>query len=185
LEISRETVRLAVYILGPLVLVSYVVGIYRMNDPNQLWGGIPESWRPLNVTCMFVSAAGFLVMWWFFLYRWDTATVDQIQWPWGSNRDSGGHGRLLIAFSLVLIPSMLWLESTSLHIRTDADWSKWVVIGTLWLVCLGNILLGLLAWNAHQQGLEKDAIWPVMGAAMLSIQVIGNDGIIWVAKYPW
>ena len=184
MEISRETVRLAVYILGPLVLASYVFGIYRMSDPNQLWGGIPESWRTLNVSCMFVSAAGFLIMWWFFLYRWDATIVEQIQWPW-SEGGSGGHSRLLIAFLLVIIPAMFWLEATAFHIRTDYDWTKWVVIGTLWLTCLGNILLGLLAWNAHQQDLTSDTIWPVIGAVMLAIQVIGNDGILWVSKFPW
>jgi len=133
---------------------------------------------------MFVSAIGFLIMWWFFLYHWDAATVEQIQWPWNDG-NSGGHSRLLIAFLLITIPSMLWLELTAFHIRTDYDWTKWIVIGNLWLVCLGNILLGLLAWNAYQQDLASNTIWPVIGAVMLAIQVIGNDGILWVVKYPW
>ena len=34
MEITRETVRLALYILGPLVLASYAFGIYRMDDPK-------------------------------------------------------------------------------------------------------------------------------------------------------
>ena len=83
MEVTRETIRLALYITGPLVLASYVFGLSRMDNPNDLWGGIPESWRSLNVTCMFVSAAGFLIMWWVFLYRWDAAAVESVQWPWG------------------------------------------------------------------------------------------------------
>ncbi len=184
MEITRETVRLALYILGPLVLASYAFGIYRMDDPMQLWGGIPESWRSINTACMFVSAAGFLIMWWFYLYHWDSAIVETIQWPWTNGTD-GGHSRLLISFLLVTIPSMLWLELTAFHISNGSTLSQWIVIGNLWLVCLGNILLGLLAWSAHQQGIATDTIWPMIGAAMLAIQVIGNDGIIWVVKYPW
>jgi hypothetical protein len=107
-----------------------------------------------------------------------------VQWPWGDG-DSGGHTRLLIAFLLVTIPSMLWLELTALHIRTDGNWTQWLVIGNLWLVCFGNILLGLFAWGAHQQNVASDSIWPVIGAMLLGIQVIINDGILWNLKYPW
>ena len=184
MEITRDTLRLALYITGILVLVSYVYGISKMENPNQLWGGIPESWRTLNVTCMFISALGFLIMWWFFLYRWDAAVVETVQWPWGDG-DSGGHTRLLIAFLLVTIPSMLWLELTALHIRTDWNWTQWLVIGNLWLVCFGNILLGLFAWGAHQQNVAPDSLWPVIGSVLLGIQVIINDGILWNLKYPW
>ncbi len=91
----------------------------------------------------------------------------------------------MVAFLLVTIPSMFWLELTALHIRTDGNWTQWLVIGNLWLVCLGNILLGLFAWGAHQQGATSDTIWPVVGAVMLGIQVIINDGILWNLKYPW
>ncbi len=184
MEVTRSMVRLAVYILGPLVLISYVIGISRMESPNDLWGGIPESWRPLNVTCMFISAGGFLIMWWFFLYRWDASVVETIQWPWLEG-DSGGHARLLVAFLLVMIPSALWLELTAFHIRTDYNWTQWLVIGNLLLVCLGNILLGLLAWNAHQQSIASGTMWVLIGSILLAIQVIINDGILWNLKFPW
>lgn len=184
MEISREILRMIVYVFGTLVLVSYAFGLYRMDDPNQLWGGIPESWRPFNVVCMFVSAAGFLLMWWFFLYRWDAAAVEMVQWPWGGG-NGGGNARLLIALLLVLIPSCLWLELTAYHVRTDYSWTKWLVIGNLLLVCIGNILLGLFALGAHQQSVQSGTIWPLFGAGMFAIQVIINDGILWNLKYPW
>ena len=44
--------------------------------PEKLWGGIPESWRKFNVTCMFISAAGFTIMWWMFLFQWENQAVD-------------------------------------------------------------------------------------------------------------
>ena len=184
MEISREAVRLAVIITGILVLVSYVFGVSRMTSPNQLWGGIPESWRTINTTTMFVAAAGFLMAWWFLLYKWDSAAVETIQWPWADGI-GGGHARLMLAFMLITIPSMFWLETTILHIKLDANWTQWLVIGTLWLACLGNILLGLLSWSAYQQGIGPYAFVPLLGSIMLSLQVIINDGILWNLKYPW
>ena len=182
--ISRETVRRAVIITGALVLASYVFGVSKMEDASALWGGIPESWRALNTATMFVAAAGFLIIWWFMLYGWDIKSVDQLRWPW-SKSTGGGQRRLLLAFMLVTIPSMFWLELTAFHMRTDAAWTQWLVIGNLWLVCLGNLLLGLFAWSAHQQGVADQSIWPVIGSVMLGIQVIVNDGILWNLKYPW
>ena len=184
MEIKRETIRMMLYILGPMVLVSYVIGVYRMDNPELLWGGIPESWQPLNVACMFIATIGFLIMWWHFLYRWDAAAVETVQWPWTSGND-GGHTRLLIAFLLILIPSCLWLELTAFHIRTDYSWTKWLVIGNLLLVCLGNILLGMFALSAHRNKIQPGTIWPIIGAMMFAIQVIINDGILWSLKYPW
>lgn len=184
MKITRDTVRLALYITGPLVLLSYVIGVGRMSSPEQLWGGIPESWRTINTATMFVAATGFLITWWFLLYKWDEAAVETVQWPW-TNGTNGGHGRLMQAFMLITIPSMLWLELTGIHIRVDSVWTQWLVIGNLWLVCLGNILLGLFAYRAHQQGIATNTIWPIIGSAMLALQVVINDGFLWNLKYPW
>ena len=38
MEVSRELVRTVVFILGPMVLASYVIGLRRMEDPMSLWG---------------------------------------------------------------------------------------------------------------------------------------------------
>lgn len=184
MKISRETVRLAVIISGILVLASYVFGIWRMDDARSLWGGIPESWRTINTSMMFVAATGFLIAWWILLYYWEPAVVEQIQWPWSQGTD-GGYGRLLLAFMLITIPSMFWLETTILHQQIQNDWTQWLVIGNLWLACTGNILLGLLAYSAWQSGIASYAVWPLVGSVMLSLQVILNDGILWVLKYPW
>ncbi len=183
MEVTRQTVRIVVCILGPMVLASYFIGLRRMDDPMALWGGIPESWRTLNVTCMFISAIGFLLVFQQFLFGWDASVVEVVGWPWSGETTEGGHARLLVAFLLVLIPSMLWLESTAFHARTDAAWTQWLVIGVLWTVVTGNILLILFGWSAWNGG--EGSVLPLVGASMLAIQVIVNDGVLWVWKYPW
>jgi hypothetical protein len=183
LRITRSIVRTSCFIFGPIVLASYWYTISKMEDPMALWGGIPEDLRSANTFCMFVAATGFLIMWWLFLYRWDTAVVETLNWPWAES-GAGGNTRLLLGFLLVMIPSAFWIESTNFHISNDFSWTPYLVIGILILVAIGNILLGLLAWSAYQEGIDG-AIWAVIGAGMLAIQVIINDAIWWSIKFPW
>ncbi|GIS41725.1 MAG: hypothetical protein Ct9H90mP14_1810 [Methanobacteriota archaeon] len=81
MEISREFVRTVVFVLGHGTCIL-LIGLRRADDPMALWGGIPESWRTLNVTCMFISAIGFP-------YRFPTTSVRM-----GSSvvEGVGGHG---------------------------------------------------------------------------------------------
>ena len=144
MKANRTTVRNTVYVLGPLVLISYAAGLARISNKDLLWGGIPESLRMLNVSCMFIAALGFLVMWWLFLYKWEEQLVERLDWPW-NNTEKGGHRRLLLAYLLILIPSSLWLELTIFHIHHAYNWSPFIVIADLTLVAIGNILLGMLA----------------------------------------
>ena len=83
-----------------------------------------------------------------------------------------------------MIPSMLWLESTLFHINNDYSWTPLLVIGVLTLASIGNILYGLLAYSAYQDGLEG-ANMMLLGSVMLSIQCIILDGIVWNVKFPW
>ena len=178
---SLELVRTVVFILGPMVLASYVIGLRRMEDPMSLWGGIPESWRPLNVTCMFIAAAGFLIAWWHLLFSWEYSVVEGIGWH-GGEVDTGGHARLLIA--MLLINSVDALARVNWIHRNCTTLTQWLV-RNLWLVVCGNVLLIMMGWVAWQSGVEGTGILPFVGGLMLGIQVIVNDGILWVWKYPW
>ena len=83
-----------------------------------------------------------------------------------------------------MIPSMLWLESTLFHINNDYSWTPILVIGVLTLASIGNIMYGLLAYSAYQDGLDG-ATPMLIGSVMLSIQCIILDGIVWNVKFPW
>ena len=80
---------------------------------------------------------------------------------------------------------MLWLELTALHVESKSIWTQILVIGNLWLVGLGSILLGLLAWSAHRQKIGPNTIGPLVGAILLGYHCIINDAIIWNVMYPW
>ena len=124
-----------------------------------------------------------MIYWWFALFQIDPASFSELRWPWGESDGQGGN-RLLLSFILFLIPSMLWLESTGLHLRSPASWTPFLVVGVLLLVAIGNIMLGLLAYSAFKDGTDG-AIWMIVGACAISIQCIINDLIIWSWKFPW
>ena len=184
MEINRRFIRICVVIFGILVLASYVFGLSRIDDKMALWGGIPSSWLKFIVPFMFIAAIGWLIYWWTILYRVDASAIDQLRWPWQDSEDGNGANRLFLAYCVFMIPSMLWLESTLFHMNNDYSWTPILVIGILTLASIGNLMFGLLAYSAQQDGL-KGANMMLAGAFMLSIQVVIFDGIVWNIKFPW
>ena len=183
MEITRQLVLIFTFVFGPLVLASYVYGISHADKPQDLWGGILLSWQAYIVPFMFIAAAGFLIYWWIVFFQFDQDTFSSLHWPWGYS-DGNGAIRLLLAYALVLIPSALWLESTLFHLSNNYSWTPVLVIGILMMVAIGNIMLGLLAYGAYQDGVNGSGLM-MIGAVMLGIQCIVNDCIIWSLKFPW
>ena len=130
MEVSRQMLRIFVYIFGTLVLVSYLYGLSHASDKDALWGGIPWSQAKFIVPFMFLAAFGFLMYWWIILYQNDASVIAELRWPWGESDGHGG-GRLLFAFALLVIPSALWLEATIYHIENNYSWTPILVVGVL------------------------------------------------------
>ena len=86
------------------------------------------------------------------------------------NNSGSGFAKLLMAYLLFLIPSMFWLVLSALHMEMKTTWTQVLVIGSLWLVCFGNILMILLATSAHRQKIAPHTIWPLIGTIFLGIQ---------------
>ncbi len=102
----------------------------------------------------------------------------------GKDPDGKGADRLFLAYTLILIPSALWLESTLFHLSNDYSWTPVLVIGILILVAIGNVMLGLLAYGSYQDGVDGSGLM-IAGAVMLGIQCVINDCILWSIKFPW
>ena len=183
MEITRRLVLTFTFIFGPLVLVSYVYGLSHAEKPQDLWGGIPLPWQSYIVPFMFIAAAGFLVYWWIVFFQFDQSMFFSLHWPW-KDPDGKGADRLFLAYTLILIPSALWLESTLLHLSNDYSWTPVLVIGILILVAIGNVMLGLLAYGSYQDGVDGSGLM-IAGAVMLGIQCVINDCILWSIKFPW
>jgi len=182
-EISRQLVLAFTFVFGPLVLASYVYGLSHAEKPIELWGGVPEAWRVYIVPFMFLAALGFLMYWYIVFFQFDESIMRSLRWPWAES-DGNGATRLLIAYAAFLIPSALWIESTIMHLENNFAWTQYLVIGTLLVTSIGNIMLGLLAFGAYQDGVEGSSLM-IIGAIMLAIQCILNDFVIWIYKFPW
>ena len=183
MEITRQQVLAFTFVFGPLVLVSYVYGVSHAESPDDLWGGISETWRFYIIPFMFVAALGFLMYWYIVFFQFDDSALSSLRWPWGES-DSKGASRLLLAYAVFLIPSALWIESSILHIENDFAWTQYLVIGTLLVTSIGNVMLGLLAFGAYQDEVGGSFMM-IVGSIMLAIQCILNDFVIWVYKFPW
>lgn len=183
MEITRQLVLGFTFVFGPLVLASYVYGLSHAERPNDLWGGVPEAWRSYIVPFMFVAAVGFLMYWYIVFFQFGDSALSSLRWPWGDS-DGNGEARLLLSYAIFLLPSALWIESTILHIENDFAWTQYLVIGTLFATSVGNVMLGLLAFSAYQDGVDG-AFLMILGTVMLAIQCILNDFVIWVYKFPW
>ncbi len=183
MEITRKFIRTFVMILGIFILLSYVYGVSKSDDATVLWGGIPLSWTKFIIPWMFVAAIGYLMYWWTILYSVDVSVIENLRWPWGES-DGKGANRLLLTFCTFMIPSMLWLESTLFHMNNEYFWTPFLVIGILIIVSIGNIMFGLLAYSAYQDGVEGSKTM-IAGSIMLSIQCIFFDAILWNVKFPW
>ncbi len=183
MAITQRAVMWFVIIAGAAVLVSYVLGIARAKRPADLWGGVTPSMQMAIVPVMLLAGAGFIAYAWVILFRADVAAFAALRWPWASSDGQGGQ-RLLLAFAVFLIPSAFWLETTLIHLRAPQAWTPALVIGVLALVAVGDIMLGLLAVAAYNDGVAG-AGWMIAGAALLGLQVIVNDLVIWVWKFPW
>lgn len=183
MQVTRNFVRIFILIFGTLVLVSYVYGLSHASDKTALWGGIPWSQAKFITPFMFLAAFGFLMYWWIILYQNEASVMESLRWPWGES-DGGGGARLLLAFALLVIPSALWLEATIFHIENEYSWTPILVVGVLLLACIGNILMGLLAYSAHVDELPGGGKM-LLGSILLGIQCILFDGIYWNLKFPW
>lgn len=182
-SVSRNDVRLFTALCGFVVLLSYYFGVKKLSDPKKLWGGIPESWQRIQIPFILLAAFGYLVFWWVSLFQLGLSELNGLRWPW-SDSDGQGLDRLMLAFAVFLIPSSLWMESTSFHVAKNYSWSPILVVGTLFVASIGNIMMGLLAYGAYVDGVQGSFIM-LIGAVMISIQLILNDLFVWSWKFPW
>ena len=160
---------------GTAVLASYVVGLDAVPG-DALWGGVPESTRPLYTVNMFLAAAGYFFFTPYILFRLDPETT----------RMAGrfGYRAFHLFYALVLFPSALWLPLTGLMAEhpTLATWAY--VRIDLALVALGTIGLlgGLISLSSAA---PKGRVLAIAGLLPFFLQTVVLDALVWPAFYPF
>ena len=148
---------------GASVLLSYWIGLQGPDEVVQgLWGGVPESLRPLYTVNMFCAAAGYFPFTALFLLH-------------GQSRFS----RLNLLYALILIPSALWLPLTASMIETPGP-GWWLAIrAVLFAVGIGS--LGLFFELARLRDRVGTAfrVAAFAGLAAFTLQTLVLDALVW------
>jgi hypothetical protein len=167
----------ALNVLGGLaVLGSYAHGLARPGAGDALWGGVPESLRPLYTVSMLLAAAGYFPMTGAVLLGLDAARA----------RVAGrfGYGLFVLLYALILIPSALWMPLTFQMIEAPSPLVWAAIRAALALVGLGS--LGVLAALAAVRPGPPRMLrgLALVGAAAFCLQTALLDALVWPAFFP-
>ena len=159
---------------GAAVLASYGVGLSSVSG-EVLWGGVPDSIRPLYTVNMLLAAAGYFFFTHYILFRLDPETT----------RVAGrfGYGVFHILYALVLFPSALWLSLTA-HVVEQPSPGAWAAVRIdLALVALGSLglLASLISLGSNNRRGRRLAI---AGLIPFSVQTVILDALVWPAFFP-
>jgi hypothetical protein len=160
---------------GTAVLASYVVGLGAVSG-EALWGGVPESVRPLYTINMLLAASGYFLFTYYILFKLNSETT----------RVAGrfGYGIFFLLYAMILLPSALWLPLTGVLVAQPghAIWTG--VLGVLTLAGLGS--LGLLACllNLGDDAPRGRAL-AVLGLIPFCLQTAVLDAVVWPTFFPF
>lgn len=162
---------------GIAVLGSYVHGFVAYPEVvSQMWGGVPDAWRPLYTTNMFLAAAGYFAFTSFVLVRvlrHDARVADRF-----------GLGFFSLLYAAILIPSALWMPLTYWMVTSPGDLVWLLVRLDLALVGLGS--LGVLASLFQLRPATRGPFFwlAVVGALAFCLQTAVLDAVVWPAFFP-
>jgi hypothetical protein len=162
---------------GSAVLASYAHGI--ASNPltrGEVWGGVPDSLRPVYTISMLLAAAGYFAFSYFVFFRLDPATARI-----GSRI---GFGAFNVLYALILIPSALWMPLTFTMLEAPSEELWWAIRLTLGLV--GVASLGLLAalLTVQSPGAAGARWVAVIGSVAFCFQTAILDALVWPAFFP-
>ena len=156
---------------GIAVLGSYVLGL--SGGAEGIWGGVPESWRPVYTVSMLLAAAGYFLFTYYFLMRFEPAPDEDAGWS-----------AVMACYALVLVCSALWLPLTSRMLASPSSGLFAMIRIDLLLVGMGavGLLLILLGRRARDGSV---AFWfAVAGLLPFCWQTAVLDALVWPAFFP-
>lgn len=162
---------------GILVLGSYAWGVASHPETRgAVWGGVPESLKPLYTTSMALAALGYFAYGFFVFLRLDPPRT----------RVAGGYGFGVfhLLYGLVLLPSALWMPLTFAMLDAPSA-ALWIAIRTvLALVGIGSLGLVAAVATAGPASAPVARTVAVLGAVAFAFQTAVLDAIVWPAYFP-
>ena len=168
----------ALNVIGGLaVLGSYAWGLSQPEVAAGLWGGVPEVLQPLYTVNMLLAAAGYFPFTSLLLFGTTEARFeDETGFAYAPST--------LGAYTLVLIPSALWLPLTARMIA-EPSLLLWLAIRLdLALVGLGALLLLFFVSRIARRRGGAWAWAAVLGCLPFVLQTAVLDATIWPFFWP-
>ncbi len=161
---------------GVAVLGSYVWGIATHPDPGAVWGGVPESLKPLYTVSMLTAAVGYFFFSGFLLFGVDAERA----------RFAGRQrfGLVNALYLLILVPSALWMPLTFAMLATPSP-ALWAAIRVvLALVGLGSVGLLIVVATVRPRTPVVAHVLAVVGLVAFVVQTAVLDALVWPAYFP-
>lgn len=163
---------------GSLVLASYVHGILtHPANRRAIWGGVPETIKPLYTVSMLLAAAGYLAFTYLVLFQLDPEKVQIL--------NHFDFRVFLFLYPLILIPSALWMPFTFAmleHPSKNLWWAIRIVLAIVGLASLA-LLTALLGLDPRE---PQAAYWvAVAGSIAFCLQTALLDALVWPVFFPF
>lgn len=160
---------------GIAVLGSYAWGFLAQPEAMEaLWGGVPESLRPLYTINMFLAAGGFFLFAPYIFFRLHPAATRVGRFDYRVFH---------VLFLMILIPSALWLPLTAHMVSSPSLALWWVIRLDLALVGLGAVGLGV-ALAALRGDVPRGRARALIGLVPFTLQTAVLDALVWPAYFP-
>jgi len=177
MEVGMKRWMMIINVLGGTAVIgSYVLGVISHTDAGSaLWGGVPQTLRPLYTAGMLTAALGYFAFTGYLLLA-----VDAKEARIGGRFDFRVFNGLYIG---ILVPSALWMPLTFMMVQQPSTW-LWLMIRVV-LTVVGLSSLGLLAALLFLKPKRRRwAYWlAVAGAVGFSIQTAILDALVWTAYF--
>jgi len=174
---TEQVILLIINILGGAAVIgSYVFGLKgQSGGANVLWGGVPNSLRPVYTVSMILSALGFFAFIYFILFRLVPGEV--------LIGGRFGFSLFYAIFLVILVASAFWMPLTNAYVGNPST-GIWIGIRTvLALVGLGSIAL-MLALLTLQTKVPVISYWlAVAGSGYFAFHTAILDAIFWATLF--
>lgn len=160
---------------GIAVIGSYILGLRGDASADVLWGGVPESIRPVYAVSMVLSALGYFAFLNLLLLRVNPGEVTVGR--------RFGYTIFHLIFCLILIPSAFWMPLTNLYVN-DGGGGLWAGIRTvLFVVGLASLALAWALFTLRPRSRGTAYRAAVVGAFYFAFHTFVLDAVLWAALF--
>ncbi len=161
---------------GIAVLGGYAYALINHPDTrNDLWVGIPESWKPFYVVSMFAAAFGYLIAMYYLIFKGGLAN----KFFWGKTDVS----IMTILLVLFLLSAAMWIHSTFAYLESPGSGTWTMVQIELRTTAIAILLFTVGLATASEISHSSLHRWAVSGLFYLTFHCLVLDAILWTMKF--